>query len=216
MITCMFANHKGGCGKTTLTHHLGEYLAEKGLRVLVWDADKQRNTYRRFARIEYKAAQCPIIEWSKGCRCVAQPGEWAVSESMQTSYDVVLVDTAPNEDLPEGPTADVVMVPVRDLDSALGAGTVVDGILNNVEEGIDAPPIFLVKNALAGGKRLHRLVADMESGEGVEICPVEVPCGDAIIRTTRGRPAWKDPYKSRDAKMMREWCAWAAGVLGVE
>jgi len=38
------ANQKGGVGKTSLTVHLGVYLAQQGRRVVVVDADPQGNT----------------------------------------------------------------------------------------------------------------------------------------------------------------------------
>ncbi len=46
--TIVFANHKGGCGKTTSAANTGAALAARGLRVLVIDADPQANLSEAF------------------------------------------------------------------------------------------------------------------------------------------------------------------------
>jgi len=46
--TIAFANHKGGCGKTTAVGNLGAALAEMGERVLLIDADPQANLSELF------------------------------------------------------------------------------------------------------------------------------------------------------------------------
>lgn len=43
-----FQNFKGGVGKTTLSCHFAQYLAEKGYRVLLIDADSQASTTMTF------------------------------------------------------------------------------------------------------------------------------------------------------------------------
>src|SRR5574344_865580 len=46
----LFSNIKGGVGKTTLCAIFASYLAEKGLAVLVVDADLQASLYRHRQR----------------------------------------------------------------------------------------------------------------------------------------------------------------------
>ena len=48
-LTIALTNHKGGCGKTTSTANLGAAFAERGLRVLLVDADPQANLSEAFA-----------------------------------------------------------------------------------------------------------------------------------------------------------------------
>ncbi len=46
MKTIVFANHKGGCGKTTSTLNVADGLSREGFSVLVIDMDPQSNTTR--------------------------------------------------------------------------------------------------------------------------------------------------------------------------
>jgi cellulose biosynthesis protein BcsQ len=215
MITLLFANHKGGCGKTTHCHHLCEYLSEHGARVLAIDTDTQGNLYRRLARLEHKPVDCPLVEWAPGCHCVLLPDAWCLPKGAERAYDVVLVDTAPGHQLPDGPAPNVVVIPIDGLDAALGASDVVDAVLGGASP---APLVVLLKNGTnEGGKVLQRMVTDLEAGQGIEICAVEVPRGAAIHRTSKTcRPAWQDTYKgSRDAQTILACCAWLGDRVGV-
>lgn len=52
MKTIVFANHKGGCGKTTSTLNVADGLAREGFSVLVIDMDPQSNTTRMLLGLE--------------------------------------------------------------------------------------------------------------------------------------------------------------------
>lgn len=213
----MFANDKGGAGKSTLAHHFAEFLASIGLRVLAIDTNSaQANLYRRLNRIRHMPSSTPPTRWADGCDCVLLSERWDVPDDCDDLYDVVIIDTPPDKDLPDGPQADVVVVPVCDLDSALGAG-VLSGKLLLDDDVVSPPMIVVVKNGIEeGGKRLYREVSDLEGSDGVEICEVEVPRGNAIHRTSMScRPAWKDPYKGGDVRAIMAFCEWLARRIGL-
>lgn len=52
-----FQNFKGGVGKTTLSVHFAQYLAEKGYRVLLIDADSQASTTMTFGFLGHEIKQ---------------------------------------------------------------------------------------------------------------------------------------------------------------
>lgn len=215
MLKIVLGNDKGGAGKTTLSHHICEFMAEQGLRVLAVDTNSaQANLYRRLARIDYKPTDCAPIQWAEGCTCVMMPESWDLPAKAEKHYDVVIVDTPPDKNLPPGPDPDVVIIPIDGFDAALGAGNIVDAV-----SGYEKPPmIIIVKNGTnEGGRRLQRIVTDLEGGDGIEICEIELPRGNAIHRTAQtNKPAWRDQYRNAgDAKAILSFCQWLAQRLGV-
>ncbi|MDQ3740120.1 MAG: ParA family protein, partial [Actinomycetota bacterium] len=123
--TLVFANHKGGCGKTTSTANLAVALAARGRRVLVIDADPQANLSEAFGviaelagpRLEDALAPPPArdVIWDAPAGvdlipCSAQleavASEHADDPSFATrlrelvdalspSYDAIVIDTPP-------------------------------------------------------------------------------------------------------------------------
>lgn len=215
MLIFMLANFKGGCGKSTLCHHIAEWSRERGLRVLVIDTDKQGNLYRRLAKLDHNPQDRPPMSWAKGCVCMYSPKGWALPDKAERNFDVVVIDTPPGEDFPmcpPGVTVDVVVIPIDGIDAALGANETVANALDN-----GVPTVVIVKNGVEeGGKRFHREFANLTDGlpENVVVAPVEIPRGDGIKRTQQSnRPAWSDPYKGNDTRKIRELCEWLGETM---
>jgi chromosome partitioning protein len=59
-------NRKGGSGKSTLATHLAGYIAQRGLPVMLGDADRQLSTqaWLRQRSQRQRAKQAPIVGWS--------------------------------------------------------------------------------------------------------------------------------------------------------
>ena len=149
-VVIALANHKGGCGKTTSTANLGVALTERGLRVLLVDADPQANLSEAFAvpldrrGLEHAlagdldvepivvAAGLDVLATSETLVGViaarAHEVEFAyaladVLERLRDRYGVILIDTPPGV----GPlstmaliAADRVIVPARPADFDVG------------------------------------------------------------------------------------------------
>ena len=93
-------NPKGGTGRTTLAVHLADYLAARGARLLLRDADPQGSALGW----AYLAEQ--VREADKG-----QPLRFTVGRGDAEGYDIVLTDHGP-ADGPWSPKADIFVVPV--------------------------------------------------------------------------------------------------------
>lgn len=214
MLIFMLANFKGGCGKTTIGHHIAVWAAEHGKRVLVIDTDKQGNLYRRMAKLDHNPQDRPPVKWAEGCVCIYSPAGWALPKDAAKHFDVVILDTPPGEDFPacpKGVKANIVVIPIDGIDAALGANETVANALDS-----EAETVVIVKNGVEeGGKRFKQEFANMTDGlpENVLVAPVEVPRGDGIKRTQKTcKPAWSDVYKGGDTKRMRELCDWLGGL----
>lgn len=92
---------KGGTGRTTLAVHLADYLATRGARVLLRDADPQGSALGwAFLAEQVRAAD----------GAVALP--FTVGRGLAEGYDIVLTDHGPAEAGQALPTADLFVVPV--------------------------------------------------------------------------------------------------------
>jgi hypothetical protein len=74
----MIAGFKGGSGKTTIAHHLAVRADERGLRVLVLDADPQADAYRRIVGDGADLDDAPPTTWGRASLVVHTPGGYAL------------------------------------------------------------------------------------------------------------------------------------------
>lgn len=98
--TISIYNPKGGTGRTTLAVHLADYLATRGARLLLRDADPQGSALGW----AYLAEQ--VREAEQGA-----PLPFLVGRGEAEGYDIVLTDHGP-ADGPWPPKADIYVVPV--------------------------------------------------------------------------------------------------------
>lgn len=123
----MFANNKGGCGKSTVAFQVAMAIAEmkRKAKVLVVDCDLQANitatlagTVKATHRI--KRAKFPSKQNSR-VHCLFSGGDASAAEPSETAgYDYVIIDTAPAPLPPEGCIPDVLMVPYNGAFAAEG------------------------------------------------------------------------------------------------
>jgi chromosome partitioning protein len=86
-----FLNQSGGCGKTTLTVHLACWLAERGVNVVVLDADPQARTKAWLERAAPNLRVLPTIDVPQITRAV---------DVLKDQVDVILADSKPGLDAP--------------------------------------------------------------------------------------------------------------------
>jgi CobQ/CobB/MinD/ParA family nucleotide binding protein len=204
MRTILLANLKGGCGKTTIAFHLAVAADGAGYRVTAIDTDRQGDLYRHLTHSPERALDRPPVRYGNRSSVMYAPGGGA-SGATASGVDLVIVDTAPAASVPS--ILDVVIVPIDGPNAALNANEIVSDALDR-----GARRVVLVKNGIkAGGKDFAKEFYELGIGApaGVVVCPVELPFGPCIKRTSHtNRPAWSDPYQGPDAKAMHRLCSW--------
>jgi len=191
-------NHKGGCGKSTLTAHLGFYAFEKSIDSIIIDTDRQ---------------YCSMSWLSKH--------NWSGDESYQlgtvyvTNSDVdynnnkfIIYDTPPGFDVISNLSnrIDKWIVPVDGRFSVEGAMAVIDeiGKLDN------NPDIYIVVNKGLNGTFGRKERKEIEK-LNLQVFCFEIPQADVIRKAeTFGIPSWQVPYGNRSlaTQNIRLFCKW--------
>ncbi len=199
----ILANFKGGCGKTSLGCHLAWRAAERQMRVLFVDCDRQGDGYRRLVGDKGDLADMPSVAW-RGGQVVHSPDTYNLPP---TGFDLIVVDTAPGLQLPQGPPLDLLVLPVDGVDAARNAW---ETIAEAEERGIRR--VLVVFNGIQeGGKVQARRFAEMKEHlpAGVTLWKGghSIPRGGCIKRSALNcRPAWVDVWKGRDARELEAFC----------
>jgi chromosome partitioning protein len=205
------ANLKGGCGKSTLVHHLALLAVELGRRVLVIDVDEQADVTTRLTGNDAPAPDEPL-EFAPGCHVVWAP-HYRASTPAESGYDVVLVDTPPKGELVSLAGVARVLVPVSDVDSAKNSAQVLAAARDARVRAI------IVLNCIGvAGKRYDTKLSEIEQRlpEHVAMHKVRIPQGGSVKRAAEtGNAAWEEPWPGAAGRAMREFCeASLRGVLG--
>jgi chromosome partitioning protein len=112
-----FVNTKGGVGKSTLAVHLAVWLADRGCRVALLDADDQATAAKWVAEITDHAVR---IEKLAAADDNARVEEVRTKiNSLAKSYDFVIVDTKGSAALP----------------TSVRAITIIKGVLSTIIKG---------------------------------------------------------------------------------
>ena len=131
----VFANEKGGVGKSTLAFHCAVALAHRGLRVLVVDCDRRQKSLDRFLQARDGTARTLKVALPRPLHVVLEQQSGAMLaqeiDRVGAGSDVVLIDLA-GQDSPTArraiALADTVVTPVNcsptDLDALGGINPV--------------------------------------------------------------------------------------------
>ena len=154
------SNQKGGVGKTTLTVHLAAYLAERGLQIVVVDADPQANaTGWLLQEPSEESAMWEVLIARRPVEEVLKPAWWGVSlwpSSHQTGDAMITLTTLRRP-------FDTIAKALRELEARVENGILlIDYLEARVEAGV----------ALK--------VAVIEAG-AVRIRPIALTAGTVVI-----------------------------------
>ncbi len=205
MRTITLSNLKGGVGKSTIAMHLALVADGVGYRVAAIDTDRQGDLYRHLTDAKHRALDRPPARFGSQSSVMYAPGGAPAS----TGADLCIIDTPPAATVPTV-NLDVVLVPIDGPNAALNANEIVADALD-----AGARRVVLVKNGIkSGGKDFAAEFSELgkDCPTGVVVCPVELPRGASIQRTSHtNRPAWSDPYPGSDAQAMYRLCSWVLG-----
>jgi hypothetical protein len=202
----MFGGWKGGTGKTTLTAHLAWRAVETGQRVLVIDADRQGDCYRRIVGDTGNLLDMPPATWGANGSSMVVHSPDAYTLPTPCPFDLVVIDTGTGLELPRGPNPHFLLVPVDGVD---GARNATETIARAQERGIAA--ILILLNGIEEGGKLHaKAFADLGKNAPAGVAVLDrlvIPRGGCIKRSARScRPAWQDFWVGNDARTLRGYC----------
>jgi hypothetical protein len=170
--------------------------------VLAVDTDRQGDLYRRLVGDDGNLAEMPPAEWAPGCVVVHTPEAW---EMPGGEWDVVVVDTGPGLNLPEGPVPDVVIIPIDGVDAARNSAETLHEAL---DRRVGLVGVVLVGVAEGGARQAREFARIRESlPPGVFTGTLDIPRGGSIKRSALTcRPAWTDLWRGKDATAILAFC----------
>lgn len=163
------ACQKGGAGKTTVTMNLAGELSCRGYRILVVDGDIQGSAGAwATAADERRPFRAPVINLAHQAENIHR----AISQHLD-AYDIVLVDTPPQDTAPQVPRSllisDLAVVPISSSWLDLGATTKTLKQIQDIgltRKDDDALPFRLLLNCsrpnTTVSRKISQFIADQE------------------------------------------------------
>ena len=178
-------NNKGGCGKTSLTVHVGFRAMETGQEITVVDADRQHNTMDWLTRGKWDG------------NATIEIGSVKLTTDIReiNGREIIIIDCPPAFEVVENyPDVDIWIVPVSGRFSVMGAMTVIDEI-----KAINSKArIVLVANMVD----MHTKFGNAQLKEikklEIELFKLQIPRHDIVGKAEMStKAAWAVPYGSR-------------------
>lgn len=190
-------NHKGGCGKSTISAHLGFYAQQNNYDVTMVDIDRQRNLMSWLSNHTWTGDSA----YNMGSVTVT-------FDDLKYDSSFVIYDCPPSFDIIDNMknSIDKWLIPVDGRFSVEGALAVVDEIRRTKNNG----DIFIVVNkSLSNG--FGRKERDEINKLGLKVFYLEIPLSDVVRKSeSYGQPLWNIPYASRSlaTQNMKLLCKW--------
>lgn len=215
MVTVIIANGKGGCGKTTIAHHLCQYADQEGIKVFAVDADEQHTLYRRCCGDKAEpSSETNVRRFGDLGRVSYQPKKYVLPKKAK-GIELVIVDAKGDQGLPVGPTApDYVVIPIDGNDAAREAKITMQSGL-----ALGAKVILVLNNITVSGPQMANRIRQMRTlklPKGASFAATELPTHRDIKATQdMCEPAWTcDPYGSAGSLAMKELCDELLNAMG--
>ncbi len=206
------ANHKGGCGKTTLASHLVWWAAEQKVRTFGVTVDPQGNLIQRVIndpRLQrervYRASDCLDLTYSPNVMPASLP-----------NVDLVVVDFPPGFDICNILKPHMWLVPIDGREAVEGLMSA----LPTMKITSGGAGIYAVLNMLDGAGRIPVSAARdaLSKVPGLNIWPDAIPDAGTIQRSAEFRaPTWRIPNGKGSAgdAAMQKFCADVFKKLGL-
>ena len=210
----VFANEKGGVGKTSMAVHYCVYRHEEGDRVVVFDLSSQRHTERRLAACLYDVP----VRYLPAARLAARIKRHAAKHlppnaalPIRSGADLVVIDTPGDLDQakPAFMVADLVVLPClpsdEDLDSTCRTLARIAEV-RRVRRGLPMALVFLNRATSRRRATAHaREITRALEGRGVPVCRGAMPDRAAIASASRAQTvAWRVSDGAETTKRMQE------------
>jgi hypothetical protein len=206
------ANHKGGCGKTTLASHLAWWAEENKIRTFGMTLDPQGNLIQRVIN-DPRLQPERTYRFGNFVELMYSPN---AVPSVLPRADLIIVDFPPGFDICGLVQPHLWLIPVDGREAVEGLLTA----MRTTKLASGGVGIYAVLNMIDGAGRgpLDAARDALKKVPGLQFWPQEIPDTGTIQRTAEFRePTWRVPNGKGTAgdTAMRKFCADVFAKLGL-